>query len=97
MSFIGLGAGVSRMFAPVSLLVRRFSPRFGWVFLREFCCKIAQQDELFRSHHMKTLMKGLLVLAVVAGMSGCIPMPGMHGGPHFGNVMPTNQPTDLPS
>ncbi|MBF9001107.1 MULTISPECIES: hypothetical protein [Vibrio] len=46
---------------------------------------------------MKTLMKGLLVLAVVAGMSGCIPMPGMHGGPHFGNVMPTNQPTDLPS
>ncbi|WPC74199.1 hypothetical protein [Vibrio porteresiae] len=44
---------------------------------------------------MKTCIKGVLLLAVLLSMSGCIPMPGMPGGggPHFGHLMPTNAPS----
>lgn len=41
---------------------------------------------------MKTCIKGVLLLAVLLSMSGCIPMPG-GGGPHFGHLMPTNAPS----
>ncbi|MCA2018785.1 hypothetical protein LDJ79_21905 [Vibrio tritonius] len=41
---------------------------------------------------MKTCIKGVLLLAVLFSISGCIPIPGMRGGPHFGHLIPTNAP-----